>query len=331
MAHSNIAIFVPHKGCPHRCSFCNQHIISGSTTPTTPEDVTRICSEARCTVSDKANTEIAFFGGSFTAIPRDEMTALLKAAQPFLGEDGFCGIRISTRPDCIDESVLSVLKTYGVTSIELGAQSMSDRVLAMNERGHTAEDVARASVLIRSYGFSLGLQMMVGLYGASSQDDSDTADALIRLHPDTVRIYPTVILRQTRLERLYADGTYQPISMEAAAQICADLLDRFESNGISVIRCGLHASDGVEEEMVGGLYHPAFRELCDTLRYRQLIDQKLAAQRRPGSATVLVHPSCVGKAAGHKKSNLHYFAQRGITLRIRPQEGIPRFACKLTF
>lgn len=331
MAHSNIAIFVPHKGCPHCCSFCNQHIISGTLVPVTPDDVTRICSEARCTAVNLKDTEIAFFGGSFTAIPRDEMTALLKAAQPFLGEDGFCGIRISTRPDCIDAEVLSLLKDYGVTAIELGAQSMSDRVLEMNGRGHTAQDVSDASRLIQSHGFSLGLQMMVGLYGSASQDDLDTANALIRLHPDTVRIYPTVILSGTRLAELYQNGIYQPFSIDEAAELCAQLLELFEAHDIRVIRCGLHASDGVEEEMIGGLYHPAFRELCDTLRYRRLMERELIHFPHAETATVYVHPSCVGKAAGHKRSNLLYFSEKGITLRIRPMEGIPRFVCKLTF
>lgn len=331
MAHSNIAIFVPHRGCPHRCSFCNQHIISGTAAPTAPEDVTRICRDALPSVKERSDAEIAFFGGSFTAIDRAEMLALLDAAQPFLGRDGFGGIRISTRPDCIDEAVLSLLKTRGVTAIELGAQSMNDRVLALNDRGHTAQDVIRASEMIRTYEFSLGLQMMVGLYGASVQDDLNTAQALIRLHPDTVRIYPTVVLRGTRLAELYESGAYPLMPLEDAAQVCAQLLEQFEADGIRVIRCGLHAEDGIAQEMIAGLYHPAFRELCDTLRYRSLLEHALEQQPHCTAATVLVHPSCVGKAAGHKKSNLQYFAARGITLRIRPQADVARFACKLVY
>ena len=164
MKHSNVAIFIPHVGCPHLCSFCNQRNISGENSIPTGEDVKNICFSAINEITDKSNAEIAFFGGSFTAIDRTYMIELLSAASEFVGKGKFKGIRISTRPDYIDDEVLYILKKYGVTSIELGAQSMSDRVLEANERGHSAEDVRKASLLIKEHGFELGLQMMVGLY-----------------------------------------------------------------------------------------------------------------------------------------------------------------------
>ena len=195
MKHSNISIFVPHAGCPHQCSFCNQKTISGAQYAPTADDVHRICRQALNEVRDKKNCEIAFFGGSFTAINRGYMTSLLEAAKCYIGAEGFRGVRISTRPDFIDRDILELLRSYGVTSIELGAQSMKNHVLEANERGHTAEDVYNASALIREYGFELGLQMMVGLYRSSVYDERKTTDRIMKIHPDTVRIYPVVVLK----------------------------------------------------------------------------------------------------------------------------------------
>ena len=197
MSHSNISVFVPHKGCPNDCSFCNQRAISGQTVPATPKDVENAVKIAIEYNVDPKNTEIAFFGGSFTAIERDYMLSLLTAAKHFLDTYNFKGIRISTRPDYINKDILLILKNYGVTAIELGAQSMDDQVLKANMRGHTSAQVAEASQLIKSYGFELGLQMMTGLYKDSDTAAISTAKQIIKIKPDTVRIYPTIVLKDT--------------------------------------------------------------------------------------------------------------------------------------
>ena len=201
MKHSNIAIFVPHVGCPNMCSFCNQHSISGEEDLPTAEKVAQICEQAMREVANKGNTEIAFFGGSFTAIERGYMLELLRSASKFVGKDGFKGIRISTRPDYIDEEVLELLKSYGVTAIELGAQSMIDEVLLANNRGPCAEDVVNASRLIKKQGFELGLQMMVGLYKSTTEFEYETMSKLLSLRNCT--IYPVIVLNGTRLAELY--------------------------------------------------------------------------------------------------------------------------------
>ena len=206
------------------------------------------------------NTEIAFFGGSFTAIDRSYMLSLLEAAKPYLSR--FHGIRISTRPDYIDEEVLALLKAYGVTAIELGAQSMDNSVLELNQRGHTAEDVINAARLIRSHGFSLGLQMMTGLYGAAPETDIATAEQFIAIHPDTVRVYPTVIMRGTELATLYQNGDFVPYTPEQSVELCAKLILMFAKADITIIRLGLHYSDSLVRNSLGDNYHPAFKELC---------------------------------------------------------------------
>lgn len=330
MKHSNISVFIPHIGCPHQCSFCDQRTISGAQHIPSGEEVKEICEKALTEVKSQENTEIAFFGGSFTAVPRDYMIELLDAAKPFVGGGKFRGIRISTRPDCIDCEVLDILKSYGVTSIELGAQSLSDRVLEANERGHSSRDVENACMLIREYGFELGLQMMVGLYKSTPDDEEETIKSILEIHPDTVRIYPVVILEGTKLAVLFRSGEYKPFSFESAVKISADALLRFEAAGIRVIKCGLHASEFVERDMLGGFYHPAFRELCENEIYRAEIEKCISScGEKRNSFTLAVAPSCISKAAGQKRSNIRSFCELGINIKITGDSNVPKYKCIL--
>lgn len=338
MKHSNISIFIPHIGCPHRCSFCDQRTISGSQHAPSGNEVKEICANALKNSVSPENTEIAFFGGSFTAIPHSYMTELLEAAHPFIGDEKFRGIRVSTRPDCIDREILSLLKDFGVTSIELGAQSMSDRVLEMNGRGHYAEDVIKACELIRGYGFELGLQIMLGLYGSTFDDDYDTIWSVLDIKPDTVRIYPAVILKGTRLAVLYESGEYQTYPFDEVVNLAAMALRWYKDNGIEVIKCGLHASEFVEKDMIGGFYHPAFREICESEIYREEIIgvirdiRGLLPLRNPARDELFefaVAPSCISKAIGHKKSNYEFFRENGIELKIVGDESVPEYEVRL--
>lgn len=326
MKHSNIAIFVPHAGCPYRCSFCDQRTITAQQTLPRATDVERICAQAFREIGNLSQTEIAFFGGSFTAIPRAYRTELLGAAQPFAQQ---CkGIRISTRPDCIDSEILAELRGMHVTAIELGAQSLDDAVLMQNDRGHTAEDVRRASVLIREQGFELGLQIMPGLYGADAASDRKTAEAVCAIHPDTVRIYPVVILSGTRLGALYTAGDYRPMPFDEMVEEVAAMMERFTQAGIRIIKVGLHASEFVQEKAIGGYYHPAFRELCESRSFRHRLEELLPKQA--GDCTVAVHPSCISKAIAQKRANIRYFYDTyGIRLHIVSDEQAAPFSCEI--
>ena len=321
MKHANIAIFVPHNGCPNTCAFCNQRTISGEQKQPSADDVRRAAERALETLGDEAkNGEIAFFGGSFTAIERSYMISLLSAAAPYVQSGRIGGIRCSTRPDCIDSEVLEILKGYGVTAIELGAQSMDDRVLQMNQRGHTAQDVRDAAALIKQYGIELGLQMMTGLYGDSDEGALYTARELAALKPATVRIYPTVVLRGTRLAELYEAGEYIPQDVEGAVNICASLLTFFEERGIAVIRLGLHASRDVENEQVAGAYHPAMRELCESRIFLEkaatLLKEKTPAGQ-DGQIILQVNPSDISKMAGQRRSNIEQLLRMGYNVKIQ--------------
>lgn len=322
MKHSNIALFVAHVGCPNMCSFCNQHIISGKEKTATPEDVreaVRVALEHGC-----KGGQLAFFGGSFTAIDRAYMVELLSAAKPFVDDGSISGIRISTRPDAIDDEVLCILSHYGVEAIELGAQSMDDDVLLANRRGHTSEDVRCAAKLIRAHGFELGLQMMTGLYKDTDEGAIDTAEELAKLKPDTMRIYPTVILEGTELAELYRAGRYVPQTLDEAVSLCAKLLLFFEQQGIRVIRTGLHSGGNVEDGYIAGAYHPAFRELCESEIYLSRVKEVFTSKPR-GRYKIFVSSKEISKMTGQKRKNVIKLKDTGFDCTVHGADNLKKY------
>ena len=271
-------------------------------------------------------TEIAFFGGSFTAIDRQYMLELLTAAKQFT--EIFKGIRISTRPDCIDDEVLTLLKEYGVTSIELGAQSMDNSVLELNNRGHKSEDVVNASKRIKEFGFSLGLQMMTGLYGSDFEKDIKTAESFIALKPDTVRIYPTVIMKNTDLADFYNSGKFVPYTLDESVELCSRLILMFEREGISIIRLGLHYSDSLVDDSLGDNYHPAFKELCESkIFYNSFIEQTSNLSSK--KFDVFINQRSLSKFLGQKKSNIKKLNALGYELTVNFDNELSKYELKL--
>lgn len=331
MKHANISLFVPHMGCPHQCSFCNQKTISGSVKELTPTDVKETLEKAVSDNNEPQNTEIAFFGGSFTAIPRDYMISLLEVAKPFVDKGFFGGIRISTRPDAIDEDILGILKEYKVTAIELGAQSTDEEVLRLNHRGHTKEDIINASTLIKSKGFSLGLQMMTGLLGDSDEKSLNTCEDIIKLKPDTVRIYPTIVLEGTELGELYKSNQYAPQSLDNAVELSAKLLQKFRDNNINVIRLGLHSGGNVEDGFLSGPYHPAFGELCESRIYLERAKELLKNSHTKGAVTLFVNPREVSKMTGQKGCNKKILSEYGYQVAIKGDESLAKYEIKILF
>ena len=311
LKHSNISIFVPHIGCPHQCSFCNQFSITGSVKAPNTDDVDcAVLTAQKSKAYNPKTTELAFFGGSFTAIDIEYQKQLLEAGYKHIKSGNISGIRISTRPDVINESILSMLKNYGVTAIELGAQSMCDDVLIANNRGHLGADVEKSSLLIKEFGFSLGLQMMTGLYNDSAKKDIYTAERIVCLKPDTVRIYPTIVLKGTRLETFVNEGVFTPPSLDSTIDLVVQLLDIFKKANIPVIRTGLHTID--ENDYVAGPWHPAFKELCESRIFRNKI-----LKYPKGKYTFLVNPKDVSKAIGQKRENIIYLKEKGYDICIK--------------
>lgn len=330
MKHVNVALFVVHKGCPHTCSFCNQRSISGSQKDITAADVHEAAATAigSLTSQQASGGEIAFFGGSFTMVERGYMISLLEAAYEYVEKGIFKGIRISTRPDGIDGEICTILKKYGVTAVELGAQSLDDKVLSMNERGHTAQDVVNASKMLREYGFELGLQMMTGLYGSDDADSIATAEKIIALAPDTVRIYPTVVLKGTRLCELMKKGEFVPKGIPETVELCARLIPMFENAGIKVIRVGLHSGGGVDEGFAGGAYHPALRELCEGRIYYNHVLGELE-KLGEGRYILGVSPQEISKMTGQKKQNLTRLREKGYECTVKGVDGLSKYEVEI--
>lgn len=289
-----VGVFIPHLGCPHRCTFCNQNTIADTALPTPPGKIAGILPP-----KDAANTELAFFGGSFTAIDRALMTAYLEAGQAYVKRYGLRGIRLSTRPDAIDREICKILLSYGVTTVELGAQSMDDAVLTRCERGHTAEDIVTAAFCVKQSGIELILQMMTGLPGDTDAGALLTARRLAALNPTGVRIYPTLVLRGSALAK---DETYRPQTLEEAVQLCKALVELFDRAHIPVVKLGLHAEEGYEAgELVAGPYHPAFRELVHGEIYLERAKEAIAGLS--GEVVLTVGRGRASQLAGQRGRN----------------------------
>ncbi len=299
----HIPIFVPHKGCPHDCVFCNQRQITGQTDDITEEDVVRIIEENLATMDTDSYIEAAFFGGSFTGIDMDKQTELLSAVHPYIKDGRINGIRCSTRADYIDDKILSTLKGFGMTAIELGVQSTDDYVLGCSRRGHSFEDVVRASEDIKSFGIELGLQMMLGLPGDTREKMLKTASDLISLKPSCVRIYPTLVVPQTALWHMHEEGTYTPLTLEETVDVLSEIMPMFKRAGVNIIRVGLQTTDNINESTVRGPYHPAIRELAEGRIVRNVLEKYMPCEK----LDVSVNKKRVSVTLGHKRCNKEYF------------------------
>ena len=307
-----IPIFVPHLGCPNDCVFCNQKSISGQTKQVTKEDVKNIIEEHLKYIKKDSKVEVAFFGGSFTGIEEAKQEELLSTAYEYIKQKKVDSIRISTRPDYIDKKILKRLKKYKVKTIELGVQSANDYILKKAGRGHTFEDVVKASKLIRWYGFELGHQMMVGLPESTTVDEINTAKQLIKLKPKMVRIYPVLVIKNTKLEKDYNDGKYKPLTVTQAVEVCKELVKLFVKKHIEVIRIGLQPTDTItnpdndESEVVAGPFHPAFRQLVESGMWYDVIVEKIKQlNTKVKEVVVTVNPADVNNVIGQRKDNIN--------------------------
>ena len=293
-------LFIPHLGCPHDCVFCDQRRISGRLAPVTPADVA-----AALDALTEPVDELAFYGGSFTALRVETQKALLDAAQPYIGSGVIRRIRVSTRPDAVDGEVLGLLRSRHAETIELGAQSMDGGVLRACGRGHTASDTVRAARMVKGAGFRLILQMMTGLPGSTDALDLTTGERLAALAPDGVRIYPTVILRDTPLYALWKTGRYREHTVEDAVRVCARLLPVFEAAGIPVIRLGLNPSEELSGgEAAGGAYHPALGELVMSRVYLEKARTLLHGSSHGKAVMLGVYKSEISKMTGQRRQNI---------------------------
>ena len=267
MKHYNIPCFIPELACPFQCIYCNQKQITGQQFVPDIAAIQTIIEEHLATIDDKNSiVEIAFFGGNFTGLSLEDQEAYLSSVMPYINDGRVRSIRLSTRPDYITQENLDLLKKYSVETIELGVQTLDDEILKNIKRGYTSADVKSAIVLINESGFRLGLQMMIGLPGDTFEKSLNTAKEFIALGAKDIRIYPTLVIKDTLLEQHYYQKKFEPLSLETAVQWCKELYLLFEQAELAILRVGLHPSEGFinKTSLVAGPFHVSFRELVYT-------------------------------------------------------------------
>lgn len=325
--HAIIPIFIPHRGCPNDCVFCNQKIITARTADVTEDDVRRTIEDYLSTLSKRnmETIELAFFGGSFTGIPIEEQSAYLTIAREYKDRGIIDKIHMSTRPDYINEEILDNLKYYDADVIELGVQSFHPEVLAASNRGHTTDDIYKACDLIKEYGFQLGIQLMIGLPEDNLERCIYSAHETVKISPSVARLYPTIVIDDTELMNMYLKGEYHPLTTEEAVSITKEMYKIIDNAGINIIRVGLKSTDLVNENglIQGHTYHPAFRQLVEGEIARDELESQLKQilikypQSSYKKISFICAPVSFSNMIGNRKCNKEYFASKYPNLNIK--------------
>ena len=302
MKHYNIPIFISHFGCPNSCVFCNQKKINGRETDVTMEDLKNTIEMYLETLPKNSKKEVAFFGGTFTGISIGLQKEYLETAYEYIKKGEIDGIRLSTRPDCINYEIVEQLKKYGVTTVELGVQSLDEEVLIATERYYPVRVVEEACKILKEYGIKLGIQLMVGLPKSTFDSDYETAKKVLEMKPDMVRIYPTLVIKNTKMEQMFYQKEYIPLSLEEAIERTKKIMALLESNGINIIRVGLQPSEDLREDgvVLGGPFHPAFRELVETEIYHNFFKKIIEKEKE---LNIIANEKSISKLVGIKKAN----------------------------
>lgn len=310
-----IPIFIPHRGCPHQCLFCNQKSITGVAEPKSDFRVKAIATIEEWLIREESgkqrSVEVAFYGGSFTCLPRAEQENFLEIVKPYRQSGRVHGVRLSTRPDCVDATTGQFLRDYGVTTVELGVQSMDDSVLKVAERGHTSTDCIQAINYIKSAGIKLGVQLMTGLPTETTISFLSSVRKIIDLSPDFVRLYPVVVVRYSGLEDMYLAGEFQPLSLGKAVGRGLLFKNFMDAAGIKIIRMGLQASEDLEKMLVAGPYHPSFGELVQSRLWLHRIRKKLQTVSVDGKLILHISPKDLSVVQGMKKTNINRLKDLG--------------------
>ena len=329
--YKNIPIFIPGLACPFQCIFCDQNYITGNYKMPGQHDIHSTIAAYLSTTPNnesKQRIQIAFFGGNFTGLSEDHQNFYLDIVNPYLQKEHIESIRISTRPDYVNAQILDNLKRKGVRAIELGAQSLNDKVLEISGRGHTADDIIRAARLIKQMGFELGLQMMTGLPGDNDDLAFETAERIIELGAETTRIYPTIVIEGTQLASLYRKQVYFPQSLDDSVLLSARLVDLFLNETISVLRIGLLLSENQNENqqvILAGPYHPAYGELVFSRIWFEKLSNSLVFNRS-NHLVIYTHSSDTNAAIGHKASNKKFLQQHFSYVHFKQDNNLPRYS-----
>ncbi len=313
-----IPIFITHQGCPHLCLFCNQSSITGI-----PENKDSGLPPIRATIDtwlDRSHqhqhVQVGFYGGSFTCLPQEKQEALLREVQPYLDSGKVHGIRLSTRPDCVDGNICSSLKKHGVVLVELGVQSLDNEVLLKALRGHTFKDCREAVTQLKDAGIMVGVQLMVGLPGESTSSFLRTIHETVKLKPSLVRIYPVVVVARSGLEKLYRNGNYRPLSLNKAIALTVKAKEIFDKEGIKVIRMGLQPSESLEKEVIAGPYHPSFGELVNSRTWFTRVRRLLASYTGQKKVEIQISSRDLSAFVGPGKRNMKRLEDLGLLKKM---------------
>ena len=324
--HFTVPVFIPGAACPFQCIFCDQKKISGASGIPSQNDVNEIIRRHLQTIPfENVFVEVGFFGGTFTGLRPEQQQRFFDVVYPYIRNGRIKSIRVSTRPDFITPEILSLLRKNFVGTIELGAQSMDDEVLLLSSRGHDSADTESASRLIIEAGFSLGLQMMIGLPGDTAEKAVETARGIVALKAMETRIYPVLVIRGTKLEEMYLSGQYQPLALDEAVHRTKDVVKVFESSAVKILRIGLHPSEELVNRtaLVAGPFHPSFRELVMTERW----NDRFRSGSLPDHAdqiTINVNPADYNNAIGYSGKNRKFFETRYRQVKFISDPEIPQ-------
>lgn len=313
-----IPFFIPHAGCPHTCLFCDQHLISGEQAQMPTAARIMVTAQEWLGRSPGRPAEVAFYGGSFTSLPRKAQQRLLDAVQPLLAAGAVQGIRLSTRPDALDDDTLGFLARYQVRTIEIGVQSLDDEVLHRSGRGHTGRQALDALERSTAAGFQVGAQLLPGLPGDTPGTALDSLRGVLAAGARFLRIYPAVVLAGTGLAELYHRGSYQPPDLEQGVRISARLLHAAMLAGCPVIRIGLQADEGLSQGdgILAGCWHPALGQLVKGELYYDLVRQLAESRDVSGAVTIVCHPARLSEVQGHGHRNLVRWHRDGLSVAV---------------
>ena len=299
-----IPVFIPEKACPFRCVYCNQYTIAHTIRVPEWYEIKQTIDLYLKTIPVAGIKKVGFFGGSFTGMSIEEQNQYLDIVLPYIETGMIDSVQLSTRPDYISEEILDNLKRYNVKIIELGVQSLDEKVLLHSGRGHTVKDVEQSAELILKKGFQLGLQMMIGLPEDSFEKSMYTARRIIALGADCTRIYPTLVIKDTPLETIYKSGKYNPLSLEEAITWSQQLFKLFTKHNVKILRMGLHPSEGLltGNNLVAGAFHVSFKELVLTSIWKELLDEKLY-DKSGKKLTIEIAPQAINAAVGYHAAN----------------------------
>lgn len=330
--HFNIPIFIPEAACPFQCLYCNQQKISGQLHIPGKEEIINTIEDYLSTMPvEDAEIQLAYFGGNFTGINIEDQENYLQLVQPYIEKGKISGIRLSTRPDYINNEILDMLKKYQVTSIELGAQSMDEKVLTLSKRGHTAFDTKNASRMIKEYDFELGLQMMVGLPGDSLEKAMYTAKRIVELGASNTRIYPTLVIKDTQLNKMFQEGEYKPLDLGEAISWSKELVKVFEQGNVNILKLGLHPSEGLlsGEDLIAGPFHRSFRELVMTEVWNEILEPLNGKEGK--RIEILVAPNQVNFAVGYKGINRKLLEEKYESVKFRNDSNLTNREFKVLY